>query len=71
MDTLRAMQFLVRTIELGSLTAVAREFGTTQPTVSKVIAQLEAQLQVRLLERSTKGPSRPSTACASTTTPRS
>lgn len=56
MDTLRAMQFLVRTVELGSLTGVAREFGTTQPTVSKVIAQLEAQLNVRLLERSTKGP---------------
>lgn len=56
MDTLRAMQFLVRTVELGSLTAVAREFRTTQPTVSKVIAQLEAQLNVRLLERSTKGP---------------
>jgi DNA-binding transcriptional LysR family regulator len=50
------MQFFVRTVELGSLTAVAREFGTTQPTVSKVIAQLEAQLNVRLLERSTKGP---------------
>lgn len=56
MDTLRAMQFFVRTVELGSLTAVARAFGTTQPTVSKVIAQLEAQLNVRLLERSTKGP---------------
>jgi DNA-binding transcriptional LysR family regulator len=56
MDTLRAMQFLVRTVELGNLTAVARECGTTQPTISKVLSQLEAQLNVRLLERSTKGP---------------
>jgi DNA-binding transcriptional LysR family regulator len=56
MDTLRAMRFFVRTIELGSLSAVARELETTQPTVSKVLALLEARLQVRLLERSTKGP---------------
>ncbi|WP_296946913.1 LysR family transcriptional regulator [uncultured Massilia sp.] len=56
MDTIRAMRFLVRAVELGSLTAVAREFGTTQPTVGKVLGQLEAELKVRLLERSTRGP---------------
>ena len=56
MDTLRAMRFFVRTMELGSLSAVARELDTTQPTVSKVLTLLEAQLKVRLLERSTKGP---------------
>jgi DNA-binding transcriptional LysR family regulator len=56
MDTLRALRFFVRTMELGSLSAAAREFGTTQPTVSKVLAGLERELNVRLLERSTKGP---------------
>jgi DNA-binding transcriptional LysR family regulator len=56
MDTLRAMRFFVRTMELGSLSAVARDLETTQPTVSKVLALLEAQMKVRLLERSTKGP---------------
>ncbi len=56
MDTLRAMHFFVRTMELGSLSAVARELDTTQPTVSKVLTLLERQLKVRLLERSTKGP---------------
>lgn len=56
MDTLRALRFFVRTMELGSLSAVARELGTTQPTVSKVLAQLERELDVRLFERSTKGP---------------
>lgn len=56
MDTLRAMRFFVRTMELGSLSAVARECETTQPTISKVLALLEAHLNVRLLERSTKGP---------------
>jgi len=55
MDTLRAMQVFVRTLELGSLTAAAREFGMTQPSVSKLLSQLERQLGVRLFERSTRG----------------
>jgi DNA-binding transcriptional LysR family regulator len=49
------MRVFVRTLELGSLSAAAREFGTTQPTVSKWLAQLERQLRVRLFERSTRG----------------
>ena len=55
MDILHAMRVFVRTLELGSLSAAAREFGTTQPTVSKWLAQLERQLRVRLFERSTRG----------------
>jgi DNA-binding transcriptional LysR family regulator len=55
MDTLRSMHYLVRAIERGSLSAVAREQGTTQPTVSKVLDALERSLGVRLLERSTSG----------------
>jgi DNA-binding transcriptional LysR family regulator len=55
MDTLRLMHLFTRAVDLGSLSAVAREAGTTQPTVSKAIAALEAQLGVRLLERSTSG----------------
>ncbi|GGY51146.1 LysR family transcriptional regulator [Pseudoduganella albidiflava] len=53
MDTIRSLQFFVRAVELGSLSAVAREEGTTQPTVSKVIAALEREVGARLLERST------------------
>lgn len=53
MDHLRGLRFFVRAVELGSLSAVAREEGVTQPTVSKVIAALERDLAVRLLERST------------------
>jgi Transcriptional regulator len=53
MDMLRAMQVFVRVVELGSLSAVARERHTTQPTVSKLVAALEDRLGVRLLERST------------------
>lgn len=53
MDTLRGMQTFVRAVELGSLSAVARELRTTQPTVSKQVAALERELGVRLLQRST------------------
>lgn len=55
MDTLRWMRSFVRAVELGSLSSAAREAGTTQPTVSKMLAQLEQQLGVRLFERSTRG----------------
>lgn len=53
MDTLRSLQSFVRAVELGSLSAVAREQHTTQSNISKIIAALEEDLGVRLLERST------------------
>ena len=53
MDMMRSLHYFVRTVELGSLSAVAREEGVTQPTVSKIIAALERDVGVRLLERST------------------
>jgi DNA-binding transcriptional LysR family regulator len=52
MDTLRAMRALLRTVELGSLSAAARALGTTQPTVSKLLTDLEHQSGAKLLERS-------------------
>ncbi|HRO58098.1 MAG TPA: LysR family transcriptional regulator [Burkholderiaceae bacterium] len=55
MNTIRSMRAFVRAVELGSLSAVAREHGTTQPTVSKLLAGLERELGVRLLERSSAG----------------
>ncbi|MGO4780846.1 LysR family transcriptional regulator, partial [Lysobacter sp. 2RAB21] len=45
------MQTFVRAVELGSLSAVAREQGSTQPTISKTVAALEQELGVRLLQR--------------------
>jgi len=53
MDTIKAMRTFIRAVELGSLSAVAREFETTQPTVSKIVAALEAQMGARLLIRTT------------------
>lgn len=55
MDRLKSMQYFIRAVELGSLSAAAREQGTTQPTVSKALGALEEELGVRLLERSTTG----------------
>ncbi len=55
MDRLDAMQMYVRVAETGSFTQVARELGTTQPTVTKQVAALEARLQARLLNRNTRG----------------
>lgn len=55
MDRLKSMQYFIRAAELGSLSAAAREQGTTQPTVSKALVALEEALGVRLLERSTTG----------------
>ena len=55
MDTIRAMRYFVRAVELRSLTAVAREASVQQPHISKVLRALEASLGVRLLERSTTG----------------
>jgi DNA-binding transcriptional LysR family regulator len=54
MDTLQAMAMFVRVVERGSFSAVARELGTTQPTVSKQIDALEKRLGGRLITRSTR-----------------
>ncbi|MFK3972076.1 LysR family transcriptional regulator [Pseudomonas sp. NPDC087358] len=54
MDTLEAMAMFVRVVERGSFSAVARELGTTQPTVSKQIGALEQRLGGRLIARSTR-----------------
>jgi DNA-binding transcriptional LysR family regulator len=55
MDRLSAMETFVCVVEAGSFSAAARRLAVGQPAVSKVIAQLEARLGVRLLLRSTRG----------------
>ncbi len=54
MDRLTAMKMFVRVVETGSFSSVARELGSTQPTVSKNIAELESWLGAKLLNRSTR-----------------
>lgn len=55
MDRLQAMEMFVRVVETGSFSKAAREFATTQPTVTKQVAAIEARLAVRLLNRNTRG----------------
>src|SRR5262245_56013229 len=54
MDRLEAMEMFVRIVETGNLSAVARQMGTTQPTVSKQLNALEGRLKTRLLQRNTR-----------------
>lgn len=54
MDRISAMHMFVRVVETGSFSAVARELGMTQPTVSKNVAELEEWLGTKLLSRSTR-----------------
>jgi LysR family transcriptional regulator for bpeEF and oprC len=54
MDRLVSMRMFARVAETGSFSSVAREMGTTQPTVSKQVAALEKTLGAKLLHRSTR-----------------
>ena len=53
-DLLSGMKLFVRVAETGGFSTVAREFASTQPTVSRTVAALEAHLGVRLLNRSSR-----------------
>lgn len=55
MDRLLGMEMFVRVVETGSFSKAAREFSTTQPTVTKQVAATEERLKVRLLNRNTRG----------------
>jgi len=54
MDRINAMKVFRRVIESGSFTAVAKETGMTQPTVSKHISGLETHHGIKLINRSTR-----------------
>jgi DNA-binding transcriptional LysR family regulator len=54
MDLLGALNVLVRVVETGSFSAVAREREVSQAAVARQIAQLEEHFGVRLLHRTTR-----------------
>lgn len=54
MDRLRGMETFVRIVERGSLTAAAAALRSSLPSVVRTLAALEAQLDVRLLNRTTR-----------------
>lgn len=54
MPSLLAYTAFARAYELGSFSAVGRELGLTQSTISKHIAALERELRVQLFARTTR-----------------
>jgi DNA-binding transcriptional LysR family regulator len=55
MNRLAAMDAFVRVVDTGSFTAAARQLRIGQPAASKMIAQLEERVGVKLLLRTTQG----------------
>jgi DNA-binding transcriptional LysR family regulator len=55
MDRLAAMEAFVLVVDTGSFSVAARRLNVGQPAVSKLIAQLEDRLGVKLLVRTTRG----------------
>lgn len=53
-DRLQQLALFVRTLETGSFSRAAREFGLTQPSASRAIAALESRLGVKLIARTTR-----------------
>jgi hypothetical protein len=53
-DRLQELSVFVRAAETGSFSKVAREFGISQPSVSRMVASLEGRLGVKLLLRTTR-----------------
>ena len=54
MDKLRAMETFVRIVDGGSLTAAAETLPASLPAVVRLLAALEAELDARLLNRTTR-----------------
>jgi len=52
---LRDLHIFFTTVQQGSMAKAAQTLGVTQPAVSKVIAELEHTLRVRLLDRGARG----------------
>lgn len=55
MDRMAAMETFVLVVDTGSFSAAARRLNVGQPAVSKLVAQLEESLGVKLLVRTTRG----------------
>src|SRR5215831_2904610 len=53
-DQLRELSVFVRAAETGSFSKTAGEFGLSQPSVSRMVASLEARLGIKLLLRTTR-----------------
>lgn len=55
MDRIDVMRLFIRVVDTGNFSKTARETGISQPTVSKLVAGLEAKLGAQLLRRTSRG----------------
>ena len=53
-DRLQELEVFVRVAERGNLSQVAREIGLSQPSVSRILTDLEARIGARLLVRTSR-----------------
>ncbi|RBP14325.1 DNA-binding transcriptional LysR family regulator [Roseiarcus fermentans] len=53
-DRLLALRIFVRTAHSGSFSRAGRDLGLSQPSISRILAQLEAEVGARLLVRTTR-----------------
>ena len=53
-DRFQELMVFVRAADSGSFSATARDLGLSQPSVSRIVSELEARLGVKLLLRSTR-----------------
>ncbi|STQ58109.1 HTH-type transcriptional activator AaeR [Pseudescherichia vulneris] len=54
MERLKRMSVFAKVVELGSFTAAARQLQMSVSSISQIVARLEDELQVKLLNRSTR-----------------
>ncbi|MFU1922209.1 LysR family transcriptional regulator, partial [Klebsiella pneumoniae] len=54
MDTLQGMRVFARVVDSGSFTSAAQALDLSTAQVSRLISDLEAHLQTRLLHRTTR-----------------
>ena len=54
MERLKGMSIFAKVVEVGSFTAAARQLHLSVSSISQIVAKLEDELQVKLLNRSTR-----------------
>ncbi|OON39239.1 transcriptional regulator [Izhakiella australiensis] len=54
MERLKGMSVFARVVEMGSFTAAARQLNMSVSAISQIVSRLEDELQVKLLNRSTR-----------------
>jgi len=53
-DKLRALETFIAVAEVGSFSAASRQLNVSAPSVTRIIGDLEADLGVKLLNRTTR-----------------